>query len=325
MTVLILADEADSTAGRVLTALAEREVPAVRVAPACFPAQLALAAGVGRAAAWSGCLIDRSSGRTLVDLASVRGVYYRRPGQFRLAAGMTGPEQAFAYGEARRGFGGVLQALPDCRWVNDPVAAARCECKPVQLAMAAACGLDVPETMVTSDPDRAYQWALSLGRPIVYKPLSGAWHGDGGPPRVLYTAPVTDPASLLADGLRQTAHLLQEQVPKAFEVRAVVVGSQVFAVAIHARSERGRIDWRSDYACHRYEVISLPAQLSQALVALHQRLGLVFGAADLICEPSGRYRFLETNQNGEWGWLAAATGLPVASALAGVLTGDNRA
>jgi hypothetical protein len=136
---------------------------------------------------------------------------------------------------------------------------------------------------------------------------------------VLYTSPVTDPADLLDPAIGQTAHLLQEQVPKAFEVRAMVIGEQVLAVAIHAESERGRTDWRSDYDSHRYEVIELPGDISHGLVELHRRLGLLYGAADLICEPSGRIRFLETNQCGEWGWLAAETSLPVAAALADLL------
>ncbi|WP_279473315.1 hypothetical protein [Actinomadura darangshiensis] len=43
---------------------------------------------------------------------------------------MSSPERAFTYGEARRGFGGVLTALQDCLWVNDPMAAIRAEYKP---------------------------------------------------------------------------------------------------------------------------------------------------------------------------------------------------
>ncbi|MGH3999617.1 MAG: MvdC/MvdD family ATP grasp protein, partial [Pseudonocardiaceae bacterium] len=31
------------------------------------------------------------------------------------------------------------------------------------------------------------------------------------------------------------------------DVRSVVVGNEVFAVAIHAGSEAARVDWRSDY------------------------------------------------------------------------------
>ncbi|MGP3921533.1 hypothetical protein [Nonomuraea sp. 10N515B] len=116
-----------------------------------------------------------------------------------------------------------------------------------------------------------------------------------------------------------TAQLLQEQIPKAYEARAVVVGSEVFTLRIDSRSDRGRTDWRSDYDSLTYADIDLPADFQEGLVELHRRLGLVYGAADLICDANGRWWFLETNQRGEWGWLADETGVPVADALADIL------
>lgn len=318
MTVLILTDEGDTTADRVAVELAARGVPVVQVAPSDFPTRVAMSAEIGQSS-WSGSLVDVSSGNTLVNLAEVRSVYYRRPNQFRLVDGMSGPEKAFAYGEARRGFGGVTQSLAGVLWVNDLVAAARCEYKPVQLAAAVACGLPVPETTVTNDPESAYAWAAKQAAPIVYKPMSGVWHADEGQMRVLYTSLVTDVESLRDPALSLTAHMLQVQIEKTFEARAVVVGDQVFAVAIHAASELGRTDWRADYASHAYEIVDLPADVRDGLVRLHRRLGLAFGAADLIRDPAGRWVFLETNQCGEWGWLAEETGLPIAGAVADVL------
>jgi hypothetical protein len=47
VTVLVLTDEGDTTADRVLAELAGRGEPAVRVAPSGFPVKIAMAAGVG--------------------------------------------------------------------------------------------------------------------------------------------------------------------------------------------------------------------------------------------------------------------------------------
>ncbi len=49
-----------------------------------------------------------------------------------------------------------------------------------------------------------------------------------------------------------------------------------------------------------------PGETAAALIALHERLGLVYGAVDLVGTPAGEMVFLETNQAGEWGWLAVA-------------------
>ena len=48
-------------------------------------------------------------------------------------------------------------------------------------------------------------------------------------------------------------------------------------------------------------------------------LGLVFGAIDLICTPSGEHVFLEVNPGGEWGMLERDLGLPIADAIARAL------
>jgi ATP-grasp ribosomal peptide maturase len=319
--VLILTGDSDEVASRVAAELALRGLPVVRLDAAEFPGKVTMAARIAPGRGWEGTL--SRGGRELVDLSQVGAIYYRRPTQFQLDEQMTGPERAFAYGEARRGFGGVLAALGvrgGCLWLNDPVAAARAEYKPVQLAAAAAAGLVIPRTLITSDPQAAHDWAAGLGRPVVYKPLGGFWHADEGQVRALYTSRVEDAKLLLDPALALTAHLFQEEIrPKLCEARAVVVGPAVHAVRIDAASEQARLDWRSDYDALTYTLIELPPDVASGLVRLHSRLGLVYGAADLVCDASGRWFFLETNQRGEWGWLAEEAGLPVAAAIADAL------
>ncbi len=161
MSVLILADEDDPTASRVAAELTGRGVQVHAIDPAAFPQDLSLAATIEPGTAWAGTV----AGEFSLEVAAVHAIYYRKPTQFRLPESMSGPERLFAYGEARRGFGGVLLALGHCLWVNDPLAAARCEYKPVQLAAAVAVGLPIPPTLISNDPERAYRWATDLGRP----------------------------------------------------------------------------------------------------------------------------------------------------------------
>src|SRR5207245_9529130 len=104
-----------------------------------------------------------------VALSEIGCAYYRRPTVFDLPAGMGEQVRRWAAGEARMGLGGVLSALP--RWLNHPAAIAAAEYKPVQLAHAHACGLEVPDTIVTNDPAEAAKFVASAGRAI-YKPLT---------------------------------------------------------------------------------------------------------------------------------------------------------
>lgn len=104
MAVLILTDGADPAADRVAAELAGRGVPVTSIDPADFPRRLSMAAAIVPFEAWSG-VID---GEADIDLGAVRAVYYGKPTQFSLPGRMSGAERVFAYGEARRGFGGVL-------------------------------------------------------------------------------------------------------------------------------------------------------------------------------------------------------------------------
>ncbi|MDF5753633.1 ATP-grasp peptide maturase system methyltransferase [Spongiactinospora sp. TRM90649] len=148
--VLALAADDD----RVVRELAGRGATVHRVDVGDFPLDLRMTAGLG-AGRWEGELRGLA---VRLALRHVTGVYYRRPTQFRLPEGMSGPERLFAYNEARRGLGGVLHTL-DCLWINHPIKVAAAEYKPVQLATARACGLAVPETLITNDPESALRLA----------------------------------------------------------------------------------------------------------------------------------------------------------------------
>ncbi|WP_159942612.1 MULTISPECIES: ATP-grasp ribosomal peptide maturase [unclassified Nocardiopsis] len=311
--VLILTGTEDGTADPVVHHLSERGVPVVRMDPGDFPASMTVEAAFdGR---WEGTVRDAFRG---VDLGSVRGVYYRRPSQFTLAEGMSGPEQRWAYREARMGFGGVLLAL-DCPWINRPSRMSAAEYKPVQLATAAGVGLRVPRTIITNVPDHAADWAAATPGPVVYKPVGGALHVEQGRTRVVYANAVTAVEELRDPTVGLTAHCFQEWVDKAFEVRLTIVGRALFPVAIHARSQAARVDWRSDYAAHRYEVVEVPEGVRSGLERYMRSFGLVYGAADFVVSPDGSWTLLEVNPNGEWGWLADRCDLPIGQAIAALL------
>jgi ATP-grasp ribosomal peptide maturase len=317
--VLIITDDTDAVAERVAVELIDRGIPVITMDTADFPSLVSMTADIQTGSqSWTG-VVNTPHGE--LDLARVGAVYVRRPTQFRMDERMTSPERAFAYAEARYGFGGVLTALRQsgCLWVNDPMAAMRAEYKPVQLVTAARLGLRIPRTIITSEPEEAHAWAKDIAKPIVYKPVGGIWHADEGQVRVVYTTPITNPDELLDPALGRTAQMFQEWIAKAYEARAIVVGDDVLTVRIDAGSEQGRIDWRSAYDSLSYEIIDLPGEIRDRLVALHDTLGLVFGAVDLICDTSEQWWFLETNQSGEWGWLNLKTGLPVHKAMADVL------
>jgi glutathione synthase/RimK-type ligase-like ATP-grasp enzyme len=114
-------------------------------------------------------------------------------------------------------------------------------------------------------------------------------------------------------------------IPKACELRVACVAGKAFAGALDATgTSRGHTDWRraSPEEC-RWQKGELPTEVASSLQMLMSELGLVFGAVDLICTPSGEHVFLEVNPSGEWGMLERDLGLPISEAIAAALLDDK--
>ncbi len=275
-----------------------------------------MAASLADHQGWHGSL--SIAGRS-VPLHEIRAIYYRRPTGFRLPDHLSPEQQRFAKAEARRGLGGLLLTLP-ARWVSHPSRVADAEFKPLQLQVAAACGLRVPRTLLTNDAARARELAEQLPGSMIYKPLSAPSVRIGGELRLIYATQV-DASSFNEEDIGLTAHLFQEWIPKKYDMRLTVVGDQFFAAAIHANSDEAHVDWRSDYGALSYEPIDTPDNIRYSITAMLKRLGLSFGAFDFTITPDGEWFFLEINPNGQWGWIEEQTGLPITSAMADLLTG----
>jgi ATP-grasp ribosomal peptide maturase len=317
MPVLIIAAHDDWPTDRIVVELDKRGVEVFRMDTADFPQQLALAARIDQEQAWTG---DLTTEHRTIGLSRVGAVYYRAPGAFRFPKGMSGPEERFAACQARAGLGGVLSAL-ECRWVNHPTAMARAEYKPVQLAAARSCGLHIAPTLLTNRPEDVRAFAAEVGGPIVCKPVASPVLIEGGRLTSVYTRRLGPEDLEDLRGVDTTAHLFQAWAAKEYEVRLTVIGQRMLAAAIHAGSDAANEDWRSDYSSLTYATTTIPCSVSAGMRRLMDRLQLRYGAADFIVGPDGQWTFLEVNPCGQWDWIQAATGLPIAETIADELQG----
>jgi ATP-grasp ribosomal peptide maturase len=316
--VLVLTHQADTSADLVVKELRNRGTRVLRVDTADFPLSLQVSAQFD--GSWRGQLRGADGS---VELADIRSIYVRRPTAFTFPPNMTDAERQFATREARRGIVGLLMSLP-CSWVNHPSRAADAEYKPLQLASAVACGLTVPHTVVTNVPEDADQHHAFLGSSAVYKTLASASVADGQRVAIIYTTDVTS-ADMADSRVALATHQFQARIPKVRDVRATVVGKQVFAASITSNGETANelLDWRADYGSLSYEPVSLRPNVEASLLALMERLGLSFAAADFLVTADDRYYFVDLNPSGQWGWIAEATGLPIAAAIAAHLAGEQ--
>ncbi|MFJ4406947.1 MULTISPECIES: ATP-grasp ribosomal peptide maturase [unclassified Streptomyces] len=308
--VLVVTEADDLTADMVITELNRRNVPVVRFNPADIGADLTVSTRFGtRPDSMAGRLRTRS--RT-ADLARVRAVYWRRP-EWPAFSHLRPDDARFAAAHVRFGLGGLLYAMDGPLWVNHPQRIAAADYKPAQLALAQRLGLAVPATLITNDPDEAREFIAGIRGDVLFKTLRWTPYVRDGVPVTGWAEPVS--ADEVDESVRVAPHLFQARVEKAADVRVLVVGRRTFAVRIQS----GLLDWRKDYSALTYTVERLPEEVAKALHLYLECLGLVSGSFDLAVDRAGDYWWLELNPNGQWGWLATETGLPMSSAFADLL------
>ncbi|MFB8775318.1 ATP-grasp ribosomal peptide maturase [Streptomyces broussonetiae] len=305
--VLVVSRLDDATADEVIGELSQRRVPVVRLDPGDFPTSVTMDALIDSTGP-GGTLTTQT--RTL-RLGQVRSVYWRRPTPYAADLAMHGQTARWAVEEARYGFGGLLGSLPGAHYVNHPWRNRDAEHKPAQLAVAARCGLTVPPTLITNDPDRARAFAVAYG-PVVYKPLRETeYTAEDGRSLTVWIDDVTP--EQIDDRLRHTAHLFQQRVAKAADIRLTVVGDQPFAVRIDGSPG---VDWRRHYDQLNYTAIPTPPEILKGVRTYLDTFGLVFGAFDFGLGADGRWHWYECNPNGQWAWFPEHITDPITVALA---------
>ncbi|MBY8884108.1 ATP-grasp ribosomal peptide maturase [Streptomyces sp. PTM05] len=315
--VLVVTEALDPTADLVVQALVDQGAAVMRFDLADFPRGITLSAEHDAGASgWHG---ELAAGIRATRLEEVRAVYYRRPGLPGLEPQIPAAYRAWARAQAVVGMVQVLSSLPVV-WMHHPDVYRSCAHKPGQLAAATAAGLPVPRTLITNDLAHARRWAIGIGGPLVCKPVASASITLPGRPLMILPTRRLEPNEL-DESIELTAHLLQEWVPKAYEVRLTVVGDQMFPVAIHARSAAARVDWRSDYDALDYEPVALPDAVADSVRRFMAGYRINYGAFDFAVTPGGKWVFFECNPAGQWQFIAAATNLPIAEAHASLLQG----
>lgn len=191
--------------------------------------------------------------------------------------------------------------------LNRPAAMAANNSKPYQLAMLAALGFDVPDTLVTTDPEEALRFRERLGR-VIYKSVSGV-RSIVSELRDVQLARLTDVAS----GPTQ----FQEHVPGE-DVRVHVVGDEVYATAVRSSADDYRYASRTGYSLE-LAATDLPCAVAQQCRAAAIAMQLPLVGIDIRHTPDGRWVCFEANPSPGFTFYEHATGQPIADAIARLL------
>ena len=300
---VVIAGDNDPHVQAVLSHLSLNQVTAIKINPARL-------AETDLTVSPSNLLIAGSS------LFKATSVWYRRNPPLVLPDEMEEKWKRWCKQEFAQAFLGSLMRLP-VHWVSNPYNILRASLKVLQLQVAREVELTVPDYVVTSNPEQAYQFiqrchgkavVKSLGRPIV---------GDDHTLATIFTNRVENVSKSEWQQLRYSPCIFQRLIDKVAEIRVTVVGDRLFSARIELTESIGDVDYRTlDPYTLKHEIIELPTFLSKACIELTKRLGLRFAALDFLLDAEDKFYFLEINPNGQWLWIEELTGLPIANAIA---------
>jgi len=258
-----------------------------------------------------------------LDLNQVSAVWYRR-----IAIGSKIPDtmdkqlRQASLKESRVTIEGMIASIKGFHL--DPLPnIRRAENKQLQLQIAREVGLDTPRTLTTNNPVAVKQFAQECQQGMITKMLSSfAIYDEQGREKVVFTNPISFEELDNLDGLRFCPMTFQEKIPKALELRTIIVGKRLLTAAVNSQVlDKARYDWRKQGIAllDAWESYTLPQDVEEKLLKLMAEFRLNYGALDIILTPDGRHVFLEVNPVGEFFWLERCPGLPISQAIAEVL------
>lgn len=247
----------------------------------------------------------------LYDLSTLKSVYFRRaPSVFPPAIELN--DAAFINRE-RRDFLEGLYCSIDAKWINPLFSTYKAEKKIFQLTTAKSLGFNVPHTIISNNPSVIIPFIKKYEKCII-KPICHGLQVTKEGVFSIYTSEIQDTKLLNMDSLFECPAFIQEKVDNYRDIRATVVGQEVFAVEIES-DEDVKVDWRKPELVKKYRLHNLPESIKQLMLRLHNKLDLVYSAFDFILTSQGEYCFLETNPAGEWVWLERELNLPISDAI----------
>jgi glutathione synthase/RimK-type ligase-like ATP-grasp enzyme len=183
--------------------------------------------------------------------------------------------------------------------------------KPYQAQLIRRFGFEVPETLITNDPELVKAFRARHQR-IIYKSISGVrsivqTFNDGDMDRL--------------ESIRWCPTQFQAFVDGT-NVRVHTVGQKVFATAISTDATDYRYAHRQGGDHAKLRAVELSDDLAEMCVKLSEGLGLAFAGIDLKVTQENRVYCFEVNPSPAFSYYEANTGQPIAQAVAAYLAGE---
>jgi len=241
--------------------------------------------------------VEGPAGSFKID-GSILSIFYRQPVFLRNT-----PGESLSLNEQLKrsqwmAFLRSLSIFKHAKWMNWPASTYLAETKAYQLMQAHKLGLNTPKTKIGNNAKEFH----SFTGEVIIKSLDTVLLREGNDSLFTYST-VEQPQRLQDEEIYEAPLTVQEYIFPKTDIRATIVGDNIFAVKITSNGKSIGEDWRVVSRDKiEYTDVQLPYEVKSACQRLVKNLGLNFGAIDLV-ESKGRYIFIEINPTGEWGWI----------------------
>jgi glutathione synthase/RimK-type ligase-like ATP-grasp enzyme len=183
--------------------------------------------------------------------------------------------------------------------------------KPFQAQLIKRYGFEVPETLITNDPELVRAFRARHGR-VIYKSISGVRS-------IVQT--LTDEDMERIENIRWCPTQFQAFVDGT-NVRVHTVGDRVFATAISTDATDYRYAHRQSGDHAELRAVDLSDEVAEMCVNLADGLGLAFAGIDLKITPENHIYCFEVNPSPAYSYYESSTGQPISQAVAEYLSGN---
>ena len=181
--------------------------------------------------------------------------------------------------------------------------------KPIVLQEAQKLGLTIPKTIITNSLEDLRSFFLDCDKKIITKSIHEViidHRYEIKKDEFIFLYQMTKLILEIDNNVPKifAPSLFQECIDKEYEIRTIYINGECYSAAIFSQlNEQTEVDMRNRDANRppRYIPYKLEDNIENKLHELMMKLGLKFGAIDLIKSKDGEYYFLEINPVGQYG------------------------
>ncbi len=250
------------------------------------------------------------SGRKF-DRENLQSIWWRRPNISEISKKINDQKiRKFCSREYTELIIGSIANL-DVPIINNPHTESQANHKAYQLSVAQQCSLNIPNTLISNDPNRVEYFWLVNNKDCIYKTLSP-----------------------IPDQFRETRKLMEEDIPhlnllhhapiivqemiEGRDIRVNMFGDDFFSAVVKSSIPEAKGDWRIDPNCI-WEPFECNIKIQTQLRTFLDEIGLQYGCIDMRVQPDGRYVFLEVNPSGQFLFIEVDTKETLAKSFAHML------